>query len=519
MTKFMKRLIGLLLLACVLTASAHAGVVFSEDFSGSLDTNWNADVGSDGTVAIVSEVLELDPNAGHARVISKDTFTTPGVYRLDFDMLHTYQNLDSNRLRIYMPGGFIAMIRALDNGFNAVTGHTVAGETLEGGTWTSNDTYDQWRSYSIVQDGRTTEFYKESVLQKSWTLSADPNFAANPTIRLLALSDDGSSAYAHFDNMTLTRISDPPVFESVDLSSNFNADTIGVADGDAGGTGYYDPAEDFKFIDFGPVAGYTLGPVGANGADSPNTVLLDLGGSNDPELGNQAPVSATIDVDDAKWSDFSVLHSGFRDNLAADAVITITYTDATTQEFTNWQIVSDGGISWGGTAGDATTATMSASTYRYRVSPATGLIGNSFISEQTFLGLDGDKLVDTITFDITGLDPDDIAQVGVYAVSYTPAEPQTYVPGDANRNGVVDAADAAILALNWQSTTATWTMGDFNEDNVVNDLDATLLATNWHFGLSAAASIPEPSTLTLLAFGCFVLLVRKTRHCVLRVRT
>ena len=52
MTKFMKRLIGLLLLACVLTASAHAGVVFSDDFSGSLDTNWNADVGSDGTAAM-----------------------------------------------------------------------------------------------------------------------------------------------------------------------------------------------------------------------------------------------------------------------------------------------------------------------------------------------------------------------------------------------------------------------------------------------------------------------------------
>ena len=201
--------------------------------------------------------------------------------------------------------------------------------------------------------------------------------------------------------------------QSVDLSSGFNADTIGVADGDAGGTGYYDPSEDFKFIDFGPIAGFTLGPVGANGADSPNTVLLDV-------RGTQAPVSATIDVDDTGWSYFSVLHSGFRDNAIADAVITITYTDSTTQEFTNWQIVSDGGISWAGTAGNATTATVPETTYRYRVSPATGLIANSVISEQTFPGVDNSKLVDTITFDITGFDGDGTAQVGVYAVSYSP---------------------------------------------------------------------------------------------------
>jgi 3',5'-cyclic AMP phosphodiesterase CpdA len=72
-------------------------------------------------------------------------------------------------------------------------------------------------------------------------------------------------------------------------------------------------------------------------------------------------------------------------------------------------------------------------------------------------------------------------------------------PGDANRDGVVDASDATILAGNWQAGPgASWLMGDFNGDGYVNASDATILAGNWQSGSSNA--IPEPSTLVLL-FG------------------
>ncbi len=81
----------------------------------------------------------------------------------------------------------------------------------------------------------------------------------------------------------------------------------------------------------------------------------------------------------------------------------------------------------------------------------------------------------------------------------------TIAPGDANRDGFVNEADAAILATNWQTTSgATWIMGDFNGDYAVNDIDATIMAANWQSGASGA--VPEPGTLTLLTFGGLTLL-------------
>jgi hypothetical protein len=67
-------------------------------------------------------------------------------------------------------------------------------------------------------------------------------------------------------------------------------------------------------------------------------------------------------------------------------------------------------------------------------------------------------------------------------------------PGDADRNTVVDKADAAILASNWGKTDMTWDDGDFNGDGRVDLMDAAILAA--HFGSSFAeeASVaPVPS--------------------------
>ena len=69
-------------------------------------------------------------------------------------------------------------------------------------------------------------------------------------------------------------------------------------------------------------------------------------------------------------------------------------------------------------------------------------------------------------------------------------------PGDANFDGTVDDADAAILAANWQTQGgASWAMGDFNYDGNVDDIDATIMAVNWG---TVATAVPEPGTIALL---------------------
>ena len=53
------------------------------------------------------------------------------------------------------------------------------------------------------------------------------------------------------------------------------------------------------------------------------------------------------------------------------------------------------------------------------------------------------------------------------------------IPGDANGDGVVDAADLNTLALDWQQEVPMGTSGDFNGDGTVNAADLNALALNW----------------------------------------
>jgi hypothetical protein len=89
------------------------------------------------------------------------------------------------------------------------------------------------------------------------------------------------------------------------------------------------------------------------------------------------------------------------------------------------------------------------------------------------------------------------------------------IPGDANCNGVVDDADASILASHWQQTGMDWEDGDFNNDGIVNDRDASIMAAHWQQtwedeGESAAA-VPEPSAIILCIPLCLagILLSRR----------
>lgn len=90
-----------------------------------------------------------------------------------------------------------------------------------------------------------------------------------------------------------------------------------------------------------------------------------------------------------------------------------------------------------------------------------------------------------------------------------------WLPGDANCDTVVDAADYIILKTNFgRSGNATWLQGDFNLDSDVDYDD--LLALMGNFGVrtltSPGDSAPEPGTLILLTGLGVAVLGRRRRQ-------
>ncbi len=86
------------------------------------------------------------------------------------------------------------------------------------------------------------------------------------------------------------------------------------------------------------------------------------------------------------------------------------------------------------------------------------------------------------------------------------------VPGDANRDGVVDLIDLDALGAAWLNSDAGWEGGDFNHDGVTDLIDLDLLGQNWgwgdvdddHEGFASALAaspygsmVPEPGSLTI----------------------
>jgi hypothetical protein len=55
----------------------------------------------------------------------------------------------------------------------------------------------------------------------------------------------------------------------------------------------------------------------------------------------------------------------------------------------------------------------------------------------------------------------------------------TTIPGDANRDGMVDVGDLGILAANYGGSNKTWAQGDFNGDGLVDVGDLGILAANY----------------------------------------
>ncbi len=86
------------------------------------------------------------------------------------------------------------------------------------------------------------------------------------------------------------------------------------------------------------------------------------------------------------------------------------------------------------------------------------------------------------------------------------------IPGDANGDYVVDGEDVKQLAANWGEINATWRMGDFDDDDLVGPADASILAAHWTSDTGESTTVPEPSTLVLLA-GCLLVCAWRERRC------
>ena len=72
----------------------------------------------------------------------------------------------------------------------------------------------------------------------------------------------------------------------------------------------------------------------------------------------------------------------------------------------------------------------------------------------------------------------------------------SYLFGDANIDGNVNATDLNALAVNWQGE-ASWSGGDFTADGAVGAPDLNLLGINWQESVLAApsaSSVPEPAS-------------------------
>jgi hypothetical protein len=98
------------------------------------------------------------------------------------------------------------------------------------------------------------------------------------------------------------------------------------------------------------------------------------------------------------------------------------------------------------------------------------------------------------------------------------------IAGDANVDGIVNAADLGALAMHWQGH-ADWLGGDFNHDGFVDITDLYLLASDWHAGTAVGGSpldsllvsfglpsVPEPAVFVwLLPAGLGLARVRRSR--------
>ena len=98
------------------------------------------------------------------------------------------------------------------------------------------------------------------------------------------------------------------------------------------------------------------------------------------------------------------------------------------------------------------------------------------------------------------------AQMGVPGV--------TFVTGDTDLDGDVDASDLNNLGVHWlMSGQLGWRAGDFDGSGMVDAADLNNLSLNWQHVSVAARAVPEPQPpVWLLAWSTATLMFRLCKH-------
>ena len=261
-----------------------------------------------------------------------------------------------------------------------------------------------------------------------------------------------------------------------------------------------------------------------------------------------------VDVDHLAVEAQSDFLSGGVVALAADLAINQSVTNAWILDLAETDVVAGNTLTVG-TAGVASSGTyMQTLTGELRVEiggTATGQFdrvvvhGDVFLSGALFQGVATDSgytptLYDSFeiitadtggtvngTFDFLGVSTLNTEQT--FAITYSSSAVMATVAifGDANLDGRVSFFDFATLQNNFNQA-GTWADGDYDQNGIVNFADFQLLEANFGFDLALggfgalpafqtealaafAATVPEPTTLLLLASGLGLLRRRPAR--------
>jgi autotransporter-associated beta strand protein len=240
-------------------------------------------------------------------------------------------------------------------------------------------------------------------------------------------------------------------------------------------------------VQLAPTSGYSSGSVGPITIGSGGTLAVSIG--TNPAAGVTRGVLTTNSVSFANPGSGTLDVGANALDITSQSLASVTAMVASGYHNGNW---TGPGITSSAAANDSTHLT------------ALGVIQNNESGEVLYTTFEGISV-----------------GAGDVLVKYT-------YYGDTNLDGQVDGTDYSRIDNGYLQGLTGWYNGDFNYDGVINGSDYTLIDNAYNTqGASlaaqigaaasvtaqvAAASVPEPASLGLLAIGAMTLLGRRRRH-------